>query len=213
MISHHLTRSGFAIFFSVYVATTSAEEGTGSSGWYVSAKVGEARPSGTELNSGGQAFSLQPRDDTIYGAGFGYQFTTRNSVNRRLDAEIIHLKQSIDSYSGTAVSIDASSSLDIKAIMFNGELGFDTRNCFTPQISAGVGISIIEFDTLTVSQDDNAVWSAQIKAGVAYQPTWLGRNSLDLTYRYFHAEDAVYRFGRLKNYSFGSIELGFKFEF
>jgi len=148
----------------------------------------------------GEAFSISA----------GYVF----NKNFRLEGEIPYQKNDLLNVTlGKKGKQKADINGNVKSLAFlaNGYYDFANRTKFTPFVTAGIGVSRIEFNDkdYDVTMKDT-VFAYQVGAGVSYAMT--ENVSLDGTYRYFGTSDPR-ELGVSMNYSSHNVYLGARYNF
>lgn len=208
----------FIALVSTTVSTRPASAQTDASGandrsWYLSGSLGAALPGEPDLASGDDRFRLELTDGTLPALSLGLRTRHRGRYPLRLETEALGVRHDIDDFAGTAIVIDGQSELSFRALMLNALLDFRSGAPISPYLGAGVGMGILDFDTVQTSESDDSVWAFQLQAGVAFRADWMGAGSLLLGSRFLAAENSLHAFGRAKDYRLMSIHLGFRYEF
>ena len=176
------------------LGVSSAAMAQGYNGWYLGARGGVTWLEDSSSTVGGVAHNIDYDRGYNIGGSVGYQF----GGPFRLEAEVVHRKNDVDSYTlgGTRLG-GAAGEMSSLALMVNGFYDFQTGTAFTPYVGLGVGYARISADGITATgagvtnSDDDNKFAYQAIAGLAYQLT--PEVSLTADYRYFATQDPKFR--------------------
>lgn len=173
----------------------SAEAAEKDQGLYLSIGAGYSLP-GTQDDQYGASWEFN-RGPAAKGA-LGYSFKASPGINLRTEFELSYRRYgggSHKSVSGTVKDLDGN--ISYLSGMINGLCDFKTGTGLTPFIGIGLGMSQVTWSDVKIEgyssglDDSDKVFSYQVMGGVGYALT--DSLTLDLEYRYFHAQDVGIR--------------------
>lgn len=156
---------------------------------YVSANLGRAMPTTTDVNESGISMSLDYDNGYTVGGAVGYDFG-----KARIEGEIQYQKTDIDKFSAsdgtTSLTSDAVGDISVTSFLVNGYFDIENSSNFTPFLSAGIGYAYGEIDNFnlpgsgvsSVSADFDG-FAYQLGAGGSYAIS--DKTAWELKYRYF----------------------------
>ncbi len=176
-----------AMLLSISTIAYSAE------GPYVNANLGLAIPSDSDMTDStlpGITIDIEADTGLALGVAAGYDFGN----NIRLEGEIAYQKNDLDKARLWGVDIDLTGDTSSTAFLLNGYFDFANDSAFTPFISAGLGLAIVEVNDFNVPgsgvpsyNDDDTVFAYQVGVGVGYAVN--EKVSVDVKYRYCATSD------------------------
>lgn len=173
--------------------------------WYTAIGVGPSFQNELDATQSGVTVTA----DFDPGLG-GYGAVGRRFSSFRAEGEVYVSVDDVDSLAAGGASIGASGNVTTIAFMVNGYYDFSFGSKWKPYIGGGVGFANVDFHDLSaagvlVTDDDDTVFSYQLKAGVAYEftPRWEGT----LAYRYFGSEDGDFDDSSATPFTTDGVEL------
>ena len=196
------------IVFSFSTIAYSAE------GMYISGNIGAAMLEDVDVNSSaapGIIGKLDSGTGLSLGIAIGYDFGN----NIRVDGELAHQKNDLDTASLLNYTGKAAGDFSSLAFLLNGYYDFKNETPFIFSIGAGVGLAKVEINDFSVpgyriGSEDDTVFAYQVGAGVGYAVT--EKFIIELKYRYFGTSDSD--LGSLTaEYTSHNTSLGIRFNF
>lgn len=183
-----------------------------SAGMYMSGSVGLALldDSDTDIFLDGfpVTVTLESEEGLGLGVAAGYAFG-----NVRFEGEYAYQQNDLETLEVSAFGFSVSGSIggetSSHSFLFNTYYDFKNTSPFTPFLSAGIGVSNVEFEIENES-DDDTVFAYQLGVGLGYAVT--DKVSLDVKYRYFGTEDPEFD-GFEAEYSSHNFYMGVRFSF
>ena len=181
--------------------------------WYVGVIAGGALAD--DLNIANNAFpgNIEPKAGFAAGVAAGFKLPYG-----RLEAEFSYLRNQLGKVTADGKEIASSGAISNFALLINGYIDFKNRTAFTPYLSAGMGASNFNIDSMPVKvggayvmeNANSVVFAYQLGAGVGFAVTdhW----TIDLKCRYFATSDADVAKSTLKFRS-SNIFLGARYSF
>lgn len=152
--------------------------------------------------------TLESEEGLGLGIAAGYAFG-----NVRLEGEYAYQQNDLETLEISVLGFSASESISgetsSNSFLFNIYYDFKNTSPFTPFLSAGIGLSNVEFD-IEDESDDDTVFAYQLGVGLGYAIT--DKVSLDVKYRYFGTEDPEFD-GFEAEYSSHNFYMGVRFSF
>lgn len=181
--------------------------------WYVGAIAGGVLAD--DLNIANQAFpgNIEPKPGFALGVAAGFKLPYA-----RMEAEFSYLRNSLNKVTADGKEIGASGAISNFVLLINGYLDFKNRTAFTPYLTAGIGASNFNIDSMPVKvggayvteNANSVVFAYQLGAGVGFAVTdhW----TIDLKGRYFATSDPELGKSKLK-FKSSNIFLGARYSF
>lgn len=184
--------------------------------WYIGLTGGYTVMSDQDISGSTGASQVSLDSGYGFGASIGYLPSSSAPIlnSLRLEAEVTHHKNDIDSVTVNGVGVAGSGEYYTTAYMANLFYDFPTSSAWSPYIGGGVGFAHVHFDNSGAgNSDETAVeFAYQALAGIGYTPVSLPNTQWSLGYRYLATTDAD--FGNVDvEYSTHSVEAGAKFRF
>ncbi len=198
----------------------SAEAAEKDQGLYLSIGAGYSLP-GTQNDQYGGSWEFN--NGQIAKGALGYLFNVSSGMNLRTEFELSYRKYAGDSHKSSNGTVkDLSGNISYLSGMVNGLCDFKTGTGFTPFIGIGLGMSNVTWSDVKIAgyfyglDDSDNVFAYQIIGGMGYALT--DSVTLDLEYRYFHAQDVSIRdsdgtIGTLDNNTNHSFLIGLRYLF
>jgi opacity protein-like surface antigen len=136
-------------------------------------------------------YDVDYKNGYALGAAAGYDFGPA-----RLEVEYSYRNNDINKLEIMNVEVNDSGNMEIEAFMINGYYDFNTYDIATPYLVIGGGWADVTMDGVkangvTIVDDDDNVWAAQIGAGV--QVAINKHLAVDIGYRFFVTDDPEFK--------------------
>ncbi len=189
-------------------------------GLYFSIGAGYSLP-GTQNDQYGGSWDFT--NGPVAKGALGYSFEASPDINLRTEFELSYRKYAGDSHKSVNGTVkDLSGNISYLSGMVNGLCDFKTGTGFTPYIGVGLGMSQVTWSDVKIAgysyglDDSDNVFAYQAMGGVGYALT--DSVTLDLEYRYFHAQDVSVKdrdgtIGTLDNNTNHSFLIGLRYLF
>jgi opacity protein-like surface antigen len=159
--------------------------GTERNGWYGSANAGSALATDSDLKvTGFPTVTIEYDTGYTVGGAVGYMMGSF-----RIEGEVSYQANDVDKVDG--LSLDPlSAEASALAFLVNGYWDFFIGSSFIPYITAGIGVTNIQFEMTGEPDEDDTVLGYQLGVGVLFK---LRENlALDCRYRYLGAANAEF---------------------
>ncbi len=198
----------------------SAEAAEKDQGLYLSIGAGYSLP-GTQTDQNGASWEFN--NGPVAKGALGYSFKASPGMNLRTEFELSYRKYEGDSHKSSSSTVrELGGNISYLSGMVNGLCDFKTGTGFTPYIGLGLGLSQVTWSDVKMAgysyglDDSDKVFAYQAMGGVGYALT--DSLTLDLEYRYFHAQDISVRdsdgkIGTLDNNTNHSFLIGLRYLF
>lgn len=144
------------------------------------------------------------------GATIGYRFG-----KLRAEGELGYQINAIDQCNLSRRELSVSGDVAGESFLVNGYYDFINKTAFTPYITAGIGMAILELNVLTIAgckigSADDTVFAYQVGAGVGYA---VNKNyTIDLKYRFCSTTEPEFN-GVKSEFGSHNIYLGLRYNF
>ncbi|MFO7604741.1 MAG: outer membrane beta-barrel protein [Desulfurivibrionaceae bacterium] len=139
----------------------------------------------------------------------GYDFTYRTG---RMELEVVYQNNSLNKAVTAGGDVALAEDIDSFAVLTNGYWDFPTHSRWTPFLSAGLGLALVNVDdnTAYLGNDYDTVFAYQIGAGIGYAVN--RKITVDCKYRYFATANAEFESGEVE-YASHNIYAGMRYSF
>jgi opacity protein-like surface antigen len=218
--STYMNKSLVAAGFGILLATSalsSAQANERWPRWYLGLSGGYTTMTDQDISSSTGASQVSLNSGYSFGGSVGYLPSSSAPILNalRLEAEVTHHTNDIDSVTVSGASVAGSGDFSTTAYMANVFYDFPTNSAWSPYVGAGLGLASLHFSRSSGagnSDETTTEFAYQAMLGMGYTPASLPNTQWSLGYRYLATSDASFGNASVE-YSTHSIEVGAKFRF
>jgi opacity protein-like surface antigen len=178
---------------------------------YISAQVGGTYLTDAQISDyyGGASLDYTPGFSAGLAGGAKYgMFRVEGEFGYQINE--IDMINSYDTEEDGLYTGEGKGDVSAYTFLINGYADFDTGTPFTPFVTAGMGMAIVELNNFMTMNNSDNVFAYQVGAGLSYAIN--PKMNVDLKYRYLATTDPSFG-GMDAEFASHNLYLGFRYNF